>query len=95
MGPPHPGPLAGLAALALCAALLRVALDPDAGLGVLWDLEGAVHERDAEIADLERERVELIDRVRALRDDPEQIERVAREHLGMVRPGEVVIRWSD
>lgn len=94
-GPPGPRQLAGLAALALCAALFRVGLDRDAGVGVLWDLDGAVRDREAGIARLELERAKLIDQIHALRDDPLALERVARERLGLVRPGEVVIRWAD
>jgi cell division protein FtsB len=46
--------------------------------------------RDA-IAATERENAELRARVRALKNDPEAIEEIARRDLGLVRPGEVVV----
>ena len=41
-----------------------------------------------EVRDLERE-------VRALRTDPAAIERIARDELGMVRPGEMVFQFPE
>lgn len=34
---------------------------------------------------------ELSDRIRRLRDDPTELERLARQELGLVKPGDVVI----
>lgn len=51
-------------------------------------LEGRVTDSVAEIERLER-------RLLLLRDDPATLERLAREELGMVRPGEKVIVLSE
>ena len=40
--------------------------------------------------DLKRENARLRDEARRLREDPTAIESLAREELGLVRPGEVV-----
>ena len=45
----------------------------------------------AQIAALRVQNAALEDRVRALTSDPTAIERVARETLGLIRPGEIVV----
>ncbi|MDH5676307.1 MAG: septum formation initiator family protein [Myxococcales bacterium] len=44
-------------------------------------------------ADLRRELAELDRRVQGLRDNPEAIERIARDELGMLRDGEVIFQF--
>ena len=53
-----------------------------------------------ELADVQREgdrvrrEVELLHRdVEALRTDPAAVERIARDELGMIRPGEIVFQF--
>lgn len=43
------------------------------------------------LADTERQVEELRRRIRRLREDPATLERLAREEMGLVRPGEVVV----
>ena len=45
----------------------------------------------AEIHTLEVDNERLTDEIRALRSEPLAVERIAREVLGMVKPGEVVV----
>ena len=40
---------------------------------------------------LRRENKEMLNEIRALKSDPKVIEKIAREELGMVKPGEVKI----
>ena len=40
---------------------------------------------------LRRENREILSEIRALKSDPKAIEKIAREELGMVKPGEVKI----
>jgi len=40
---------------------------------------------------LRRENKEILSEIRALKSDPKAIEKIAREELGMVKPGEVKI----
>lgn len=80
--------------LALITALGLLAVDRETGLSSLHRLSRDVAAARARVAELARERAELLDRVRRLRADPFMIEAVAREQLGMVRPGEVVIHWD-
>lgn len=44
---------------------------------------------EASSLQVENERIEA--EIQALQSDPETIERAARQHLGMVRPGEIIV----
>lgn len=81
--------LAAAAAVALALGLLATA-----GVKSYRDLEGALeHERSLErqIAAAEQ-RIRVLDRrAELIARDPATLERLAREELGMVRPGDVVI----
>jgi cell division protein FtsB len=46
----------------------------------------------AEINHLNEENRRLQDRVKALKTDPAEIERIAREEMGLARPGEVIFK---
>jgi cell division protein FtsB len=48
-----------------------------------------------EIEDIRAENVRLAAEIRALRTDPRAIERIAREQLGLARPGETVFLIRD
>ena len=52
------------------------------------DLDAQNDRMRREVRDLQRE-------VEALRSDPGAIERIARDELGMVRPGEVIFQFSE
>lgn len=90
--PPRYRKLLWVAGTVLLAAL---------GLSALkaWsDLQAARHHEQEVEARIEkaRERVERLEtRVEALRDDPQALEHVAREQLGLAREGEVVIVLPD
>lgn len=46
----------------------------------------------ADIDRLHRENVELSDEVKALKTDPHKIESIARDELGLAKPGDVIIK---
>ncbi len=80
--------------LLVVAAGATLALDRETGLMQLITLVREVEKAEADLEGLIGRRDELRDRARRLRQDPDEIEWVAREQLGMVRPDEVVVRWS-
>jgi cell division protein FtsB len=80
--------------LLVLAAGATLALDRETGLMQLLTLAQEVEEAEANLEGLIGRRDELRARARRLHQDPREIEWVAREQLGMVRPGEVVVRWS-
>ena len=53
------------------------------------------HQLALSLDDLKRENARLRDDARRLREDPTAIESLAREELGLVRPGEVVFILKD
>ena len=92
----RPGPW--LLAPPLAALVLAVGwlwLDKDTGIQPWLALRADVGRDRARVAGLERERSDLLLRTRRLRSDSLAVEAVARERLGMVRPGELVIQWRE
>lgn len=85
--------LLGLAAAAfVLLKLLLSLLLSDMGIFTLLDLHRTRRELQQEIADLREKNEALSGQVNALRSDPVYIEALARDQLGMVRPGEQVYR---
>ena len=99
--PARPGPgrmgLSGLwiaPALVVAAALTTLLLDRETGIVPLAKLGGEVSRIETRMEALAAERGRLRARVVALQTDPLEVEALARERLGMVRPGEVVLRLT-
>lgn len=61
-------------------------------LGRVWHLKQEVASLEREIATLRAETSRLMAVVDRLRTDPDYIEQVAREDLGLVKPGEKVLK---
>jgi cell division protein FtsB len=80
-----------VAAFVLLKLLLSLLLS-DMGIFTLLDLHRTRRDLQQEITDLQEQNAALTDQVHALRSDPVYIEALAREELGMVRPGEKVYR---
>jgi cell division protein FtsB len=80
----------GTAALAV-AALAIVAFGGQSLVRV-WQMTRDVKNLEHEIARLRGETEALAAAVTGLRSDPESIEKVAREKLGFVKPGERVLK---
>ena len=74
----------------LLIALLVGTLFGDGGFLQLMDERQRTAELAAELAALRAENSRLAEEIAALRSDPAAIERLAREELGLVRPGETV-----
>jgi cell division protein FtsB len=83
----------GIPLAALAAAGGALCLDGENGIRALWDLHRQEREARVEIATLEDEAKLLREQVDALRNDPFEIERRAREQLGMIRKNERELRW--
>ncbi|HEV8675567.1 MAG TPA: septum formation initiator family protein [Methylomirabilota bacterium] len=86
---PHPGwVVAGLLTLLLGAAVLG-----DNGVLQLRRLRAEVESLHRDVQALEAENERLSRAIAELRHDPTALERIAREELGLVRPGERVLRF--
>jgi cell division protein FtsL len=50
---------------------------------------------EKQIGDLNKENQALSEQVKSLKTDPKAIERIAREEMGLARPGEVIYKLPD
>ena len=80
--------------LVLIAAGATLAVDRERGILAMLDVTAQVRSAEALVEARALEREQLIRHVRGLRSDPYAIEAMARAELGMVRPGELVIRFE-
>ena len=51
-----------------------------------------IHKVKANIEQLNKENGQLADEVKDLKSDPRKIEKIARDELGLAKPGEVIIK---
>jgi cell division protein FtsB len=78
--------------LGLGATLLLVLFWGDYNATALWHLRQQKKELSSKIEELKVENQILTDQIEVLKDNPEVIEKVAREKLGMTGEGETVYR---
>jgi cell division protein FtsB len=57
--------------------------------------ERQIEQLRREIDRLDRENQQLSGEIRALQSDPSAVEKVAREDMGLARPGELIFRLPD
>ena len=78
---------------ALVAAVVVYAVfDTDSGIQTLWKIRATVADSRARVAAIEREIAALRREAATLENDPFAIETAIRSDLGLVRPGERVVR---
>jgi cell division protein FtsB len=78
-----------LLALALLALLVHDVFG-DHGFLAMRRTQKEVEKLREEIQQLDQENARLAEEVKALKSDPRIIERIAREEMGLARPGELV-----
>ena len=81
-----------LALFALVIALVLVLFWGNYNAVTLWQLRQQNKELSRKIEDLKVENQFLSDQIEGLKDNPEVIEKVAREKLGMAGEGETIYR---
>jgi cell division protein FtsB len=87
----HTGRKAALLACVLgLIALVVGALFGNRGMLQLIQQREQTYRIERQIAELRHENGRLLGQIRALRSEPRAIERVAREQLGLARPGETL-----
>ena len=84
-----------LVSLLLSALFFGIFLVSDRGLLKLRKQRLQIAKAREEVAQLEEDNKRLEAEVAALRTDPRALEKVAREQLNLVRPGEVVLVLPD
>jgi cell division protein FtsB len=80
-----------LALFLILAASALNALFGDRGLLELLKVRDEIESLDQEIAMLRAENRRILEEVRSLKTSPLVVERLARENLGLVKPGEIVL----
>jgi cell division protein FtsB len=84
-----------LASIIAIIALVVGSLFGDRGILQLMAQRQRALELAREIEEVRAENLRLAAEIRALRTDPGAIERIAREQLGLARPGETVFLIRD
>lgn len=80
-----------LAIFLIAAASMLNAMFGDRGLLELLRARREIESMDREIAELRETNEHLLQEVRGLKSSPLAIERLARENMGLVKPGEIVL----
>lgn len=75
----------------LTAGVLVLTVFNDRGLLQVHAQSTKLAAIEAEVAEIDAENKQLTKEIQALRTDPSTIERLAREELKLVKPGEVVL----
>ena len=89
------GRWAFLLALFLSFIVLAIALFRPGGVLEVYQLSERVQVTEEEISALGEENAELKGEIETLRGDPRTLERIAREELGLVKPGETVYEFIE
>lgn len=80
-----------LVIVVIIAASVGNAVFGERGFIGLLKAKRELQEFEQEIANLRAKNARLVEEIRALKTDPLAIERLAREELGLVKPGEIVL----
>ena len=80
----------GLACLVLLGSILG-----DGSLMRVYQLSQDKNDLQERIAVEEARQQELLARIKALKEDPLEVERVAREELGLVKKGEIIFDFRE
>jgi cell division protein FtsB len=96
------GPLGRFAKIAIPAALVVTAaifvpvkLLDDRGFERVERLRGELDRLEDANRSISRENESLREQIRAFHSDPERVEKVARDELGMVAPDEIIYQFPE
>ncbi|HEV2287678.1 MAG TPA: septum formation initiator family protein [Candidatus Acidoferrales bacterium] len=65
------------------------------GLMAMHRSKAQIQEVQAQIAQLDKENADLEQHIKDLKTDPAAIEKIARDRMGLARPGELIFRMPD
>lgn len=75
--------------------MMWLAVWGDRGLLAMWQSERDLILFDQQLVALEQENASLSEEIERLNTDLVYIEKIAREELGLVRPGEIVFEFAE
>lgn len=79
----------------IVAAILAFTVFGDRGLLNLYQYKRESQQLSRETKRLQEENQRLRDEIDRLNNDPSYIERLAREELGMIKSGEIVLQFTE
>ncbi len=65
------------------------------GLIKYYRMKARYNSLQQEIASLKKDNAKLLQDVHALKTDPDRVEQIARDKLGLARPGEIVYYYNE
>ena len=83
-----------LLGIALFALLVHDVFGPH-GFIAMRRTQNEIDQIRAQISRMNAENKSLTDQVSSLKSDPKSIERIAREEMGLARPGEMIFKLPD
>ncbi|RMF88412.1 MAG: septum formation initiator family protein [Nitrospinota bacterium] len=84
-----------MVSLLLSLLLVGMAVFGDQGILQVYFLEQDLQEMRQRLQLLQQENRALWQEIHALKHDPDYIEKIAREELGLARPGEIIFEIQD
>lgn len=84
-----------LALVLVCVALIVHEIFGEHGYLALRRERQELNELQQQIQQLKQQNSELESQIKALKSDPKAIEKMARESMGMARPGEIIVTLPD
>jgi cell division protein FtsB len=75
----------------LSVAILLLAVFDDGGMLAVNERHEELRRLDEQIQQLREENASLETQIDALKNDPAAMEKIAREQIGLVKPGEVIL----
>lgn len=79
----------------ICLVILVYAVLGDQGFLHLHRLQGELRDLQQQVAEIEDENRKLREEIKRLKSDPECIERLARQELGMLRENETLFLFQE
>ena len=74
------------------AGMALISLIGDQGLIAYRELRSEAERLRVDVVQMEARKIDLVRIIKSLHEDPDYIEQVARQKLGLVRPGELVLQ---
>ena len=74
------------------AGMALISLIGDQGLIAYRELRSEAERLRVDVVQMEARKIDLVRVIKSLHEDPDYIEQVARQKLGLVRPGELVLQ---
>lgn len=75
----------------LSVAILLLAVFDDGGMFAVHERQAQLEKMNEQIQQLKEENANLQTTIDALKNDPAAMEKIAREEIGLIKPGEVIL----